>query len=137
MSDTDTGGRVMRALIVEDSPVMRAIIVEYCVELGFEVYEAEGGREALRRLEEMPSVDVVLVDWHMPGMDGRQFIEAVRAMSRFATTPMMMVTTEIEPARIATALEAGANEYLMKPFDVAALLEKLLIMGVEPRRKAA
>jgi len=127
----------MRALVVEDSRLVRGIMCQYLVAMGFEVFEAEDGVQGLERLNEMPSVEVVLVDWNMPRMDGCEFIRAARARSAYARTPMMMVTTETDPACVALALEAGANEYLMKPFDACGLHDKLVILGIEPDRRAA
>jgi two-component system chemotaxis response regulator CheY len=126
-----------RALVVEDSRSTRAIIARFLSELGFEVFEAGDGREALRWIDESPAPDVVLVDWNMPGMDGCEFIRAARKRPALARTPMMMVTTEVELDRVTLALEAGADEYLMKPFDQQLLYDKLVILGLDPRRDAA
>lgn len=135
MSDAKAGA--LRALVLEDSVAMRTIIRQFLGELGFDVVEAGTGREGLDRIVEMDQVDVVLVDLHMPEMTGSEFLRAARAMPRFHRTPMMVVTTQSELASITASLEAGSNEYLMKPFDRKALLEKLLILGVDPGRTAA
>ena len=116
---------------------MRAVICQFLIELAFEVVEAETGREALDRLRAMDRVDVVLVDLNMPGMSGDEFLRAARLDPRFRETPMMVVTTESDIASIRTSLDAGANEYLMKPFDRQGLLEKLVILGLDPGRMAA
>lgn len=127
----------LRALVLEDSSAMRAIICQYLQELRFQVAEAANGREGLERLQAMERVDVVLVDLHMPEMGGQEFLRAARAIPRFERTPMMVVTTQSELASITASLEAGTNEYLMKPFDRKGLLEKLLILGLDPTRMAA
>jgi two-component system chemotaxis response regulator CheY len=69
------------------------------------------------------------VDWNMPEMDGISFVRAVRAESVYATLPMMMVTTNTEISQISKALEAGVNEYIMKPFTADILREKLELLG--------
>jgi two-component system chemotaxis response regulator CheY len=130
-------GNVMKALVLEDSAAMRAIICQFLHELGFEVVEARTGREGMERIVEMEQVDVVLVDLHMPEMTGSEFLRAARAVPRFQQTPMMVVTTQSELSSITASLEAGTNEYLMKPFDRKGLLEKLLILGLDPRRMAS
>ena len=127
----------LQALVLEDSSAMRAIICQYLQELKFQVVEAANGREGLERLAAMERVDVVLVDLHMPEMGGHEFLRAARAIPRFERTPMMVVTTQSELASITASLEAGTNEYLMKPFDRKGLLEKLLILGLDPGRMAA
>jgi two-component system, chemotaxis family, chemotaxis protein CheY len=120
----------MRALIVDDSRAIRTIIRGIVKELGFETVEAGHGREALDRLKQTGAVDLALVDWNMPEMNGFEFVQAVRADRAFDGTRLVMVTTETEMADVARALEAGANEYLMKPFTKDAMVEKLAMLGL-------
>ncbi|HKW50532.1 MAG TPA: response regulator [Candidatus Eisenbacteria bacterium] len=122
----------MRALVVDDSRSMRTIILKQLKELGFEVYEAENGQQAMSRLHEVKNIQLVLLDWNMPEMDGLEVLSLIRAEPSYKDVRVMMVTTESEMSRVATALEAGASEYLMKPFDREALLEKLILLGLDP-----
>lgn len=120
----------MRVLVVDDSRAIRRIIGEIMKQLGFEVSEAGNGLEALQRLDELGAPDIVLVDWNMPEMNGLDFIKAVRANPNYADLPLMMVTTETEMERMALAFMAGVNEYVMKPFDKATILDKLQLLGI-------
>jgi two-component system, chemotaxis family, chemotaxis protein CheY len=120
----------MRALIIDDSRAMRSIIGKILRELRAEVFEAGHGQEGLERLAVMGSADLVLVDWNMPVMDGLTFVRAVRARREYDQVKLVMVTTESDLARVSAALEAGASEYVMKPFDSAALLSKLESIGI-------
>jgi two-component system chemotaxis response regulator CheY len=98
--------------------------------LGFEVVEAANGRDAISRLQEVGKVDLALVDWNMPEMNGLDFIRAVRADHIYDGVLLMMVTTETEMDNVVRALAAGANEYVMKPFTPEVILEKLQIFGM-------
>lgn len=120
----------MRALIIDDSKAMRMILKQVLGEFGFEVVEASNGREGLRRLKDMPSPDLVTVDWNMPVMDGLSFVQAVRSEPSLNQLPMMMVTTKNDLQQVAEALAAGANEYIMKPFTEEIIREKLELMGI-------
>ena len=119
----------MHALIVDDSTTIRMILRAYLKKLGFDVTEAINGRDALDRLKAMSKADLVLVDWNMPEMDGLSFVRAVRADSGYAALPLMMVTTNTERAHVSDALDAGANEYIMKPFTADMIREKLELLG--------
>jgi two-component system chemotaxis response regulator CheY len=99
-------------------------------EVGFEVQEASNGREGLDRLHQQGCADLVMVDWNMPGMNGWEFVRAVRAERAFDGVPLVMVTTETEAGHIVSALESGANEYIMKPFTKDVVLEKLALLGI-------
>ena len=127
----------MKALVVDDSRAMRRIIAKFLVDLGFEVIEAASGLDALVQAQKIEGLSLVLLDWNMPEMDGRTLLERLRGDEKFADVPIMMVTTESEMEQVEVALNAGASEYLMKPFDRQALLEKLLLLGFDPERKAA
>jgi two-component system, chemotaxis family, chemotaxis protein CheY len=120
----------MRALIVDDSRAMRLMIARIMAELGFETVEAPNGKEAMRALASSPSLDVALVDWNMPEMNGYDFLCALRAGSVQPGVPVIMVTTETETAQIVKALEAGANEYVMKPFTKDVLRDKLDMLQI-------
>lgn len=119
-----------RAMVIDDSRAMRGILRRMLVEAGLEVIEAANGREALDRLHAGEMIDVALVDWNMPEMNGLEFVMAVRADPRFADLRLMMVTTETEMHQVVRALEAGANEYVMKPFTVDVVRDKLALLGV-------
>ena len=120
----------MRALIVDDSKAMRMILKKTLTQCGFdEIDEAANGLEALAVLEDIEWADVVLVDWNMPEMSGIEFVEAVRARARYDDVPIVMVTTETEVTQMIRALDAGANEYIMKPFTAEVLREKLDLIG--------
>lgn len=121
---------MMRALIVDDSRPIRRIESEILRELGFETADASNGKEALAKLEASPLPDVVLVDWNMPEMNGLEFISAVRHDSRYHGLAVLMVTTETETDQMLRALSAGADEYLMKPFQKEGLIDKLRLVGV-------
>jgi two-component system chemotaxis response regulator CheY len=120
----------MQALIVDDSTTMRMILKAYLQKMGFTVTEAINGLDALVKLRAMGKADVVLVDWNMPEMDGLALVQALRAVPDYDAIPVVMVTTESEVERVIQALEAGANEYLMKPFTKEGLLSKLELLGV-------
>lgn len=120
----------MQALVVDDSRAIRRIVGDMMRRLGFDVHEAGHGLEALERLKAIDSPDVMLVDWNMPEMNGIEFIRAVRAQPQYSDVPIMMVTTETEMDRMAQAFVAGANEYVMKPFDQETIAGKLQILGV-------
>jgi two-component system, chemotaxis family, chemotaxis protein CheY len=120
----------MRALVVDDSRAMRTILSRFLRDLGYEVEQAGNGQEALDLLAETQDVDVALVDWNMPVMDGLDFVVVCRQDERLRKVTLMMVTTESEQSQIVRALAAGAHEYLIKPFTRDALVEKLELLGL-------
>jgi two-component system, chemotaxis family, chemotaxis protein CheY len=127
MEHTDTP----RALIVDDSRAVRMILARNLRELGYQTAEAGDGVEALRVLTAGPGgFSLALVDWNMPEMNGMELLRAVRADARLAGLTVIMVTTETEVEHMAAALEAGANEYVMKPFTREILFDKLQLAGL-------
>lgn len=122
----------MRAIVVDDSRATRAILARILTELGFETIQAAHGREALELLAAEPPVALALVDWNMPIMDGLDFVRAVRADPELASMKVVMVTTEGDMDHMVRALEAGADEYAMKPFTPAVIREKIELLGVAP-----
>jgi len=120
----------MHALIIDDSRSMRMIIGRIIREIGFEITEAGDGQQALTRLEEGCKPDLILVDWNMPEMNGYEFVQAVRANPLYDASRIVMVTTESELGQISKALDAGANEYVMKPFTADVIRDKLAILGI-------
>jgi two-component system chemotaxis response regulator CheY len=116
----------MRFLIVDDSSTMRRIIINTLNKLGHkECHEASNGREAVDRLADTP-VDMVITDWNMPEMSGVDFIRAVRSNEATRTLPVLMVTTNAAEDDIVEALQAGANNYVVKPFTPDTIRDKIL-----------
>jgi two-component system chemotaxis response regulator CheY len=120
----------MRALVIDDSRTVRVIIGGILRELGHDVIEAANGQEGLDRLQQNAGVELVLVDWNMPVMNGLDFIKTVRSQRVYDPVRLMMVTTETEQEQLLRALEAGANEYVMKPFTKEILIAKLSLLDV-------
>jgi two-component system chemotaxis response regulator CheY len=120
----------MHALVIDDSRAIRLILARMLRDLGFEVDEATNGREGLARLVDGETPDLVLVDWNMPEMTGIDFVIAARKPPYSSTARLMMVTTETEVPQMVRALEAGADEYVMKPFTREAIVEKLQLLGL-------
>ena len=122
-----------KALVVDDSKTIRMIIKRILLELGFEVCEAGNGVEALKVLDtQKTAVSLVLADWNMPEMNGLELVKSLRQNPEFASMKILMVTTETEIGQMTSALEAGANEYVMKPFTKDNLVEKLELVGISP-----
>ena len=117
-------------LVVDDSKVIRKVARHILETLNFTVEEAEDGRQAMSRCEaSMP--DVILLDWNMPVMSGMEFLRALRQSDDVPTQPkVVFCTTENDIAHIRAAIEAGADEYVMKPFDRETLESKLQIVGI-------
>jgi two-component system chemotaxis response regulator CheY len=120
----------MHALIVDDSSTMRAFLRSTLVKSGFEVSEAHDGVEGLKILTQIERPDVALIDWNMPKMDGFELLENLRARAEFDDMPIIMVTAQVDLTHIASALAAGANEYIMKPLTADILLNKLEMLGL-------
>jgi two-component system chemotaxis response regulator CheY len=123
----------MQAIVVDDSRAMRMLMGRLLKDIGFEVAEAGDGSEALDSLRQRLAgnpVQLALVDWNMPEMTGIELVEAVRADPAFAALRIVMVTTETELAQVSRALDAGADEYLMKPFTRDDVVGKLELLGL-------
>ena len=117
----------MRILIVDDSSTMRRIIGNVVMQLGFskdDFDEAEDGVKAWKLLEESV-YDVILTDWNMPNMNGLDLVKKVRSEGNHMKTPIIMITTEGGKGEVITALKAGVNNYIVKPFNAEILKEKL------------
>ena len=116
-------------LVVDDSSVVRKIARRILEEMEFEIVEAEDGEKALEVCKRaLP--DAVLLDWNMPIMDGYEFLGNLRRMPGGDTPKVVFCTTENGIDRIARALEAGANEYIMKPFDKDIVAAKFMEVGL-------
>nr|WP_274379376.1 chemotaxis response regulator CheY [Campylobacter sp. MIT 19-121] len=119
-------GQVVKLLVVDDSSTMRRIIKNTLEKLGHsEVLEAEHGVEAWDLLSKNDDVKVVITDWNMPEMNGLDLVKKIRAEKKYEDMPIIMVTTEGGKAEVITALKAGVNNYIVKPFTPQILKEKL------------
>lgn len=119
----------MRVLIVDDSRFVRGYLRGLLEKKGIQCEEAADGHAGLERLRSSPPFDLVLLDWNMPVMNGLDMLKQLRAEG-FTGMKVLMVTTEAENDYITRALDAGADEYLMKPFDNEAFDEKLAMLGL-------
>ena len=114
-----------KVLVVDDSAVMRQIIKKNLKELGFsELMEAENGAAGLKKAGEEP-VDLIVSDWNMPNMTGLEFLKAVRADASLKGIAFIMVTSEADKEKIMEAVQAGVNQYIVKPFNAIQLEEKI------------
>ncbi len=118
-----------KALVIDDSLAVRSLLSSFLETMDFEVTEAGDGREALQHLNSRGPFDLALVDIHMPEMNGIEFVQAVRADLNNKIR-LMMVTTESDKSQVSKAMQAGANEYVMKPFTKQMIQEKLTILGM-------
>ena len=123
----------MKLLVVDDSSTMRRIIKNTLARLGHkDILEGGDGIEGWNALNSNPDIDMLITDWNMPEMNGLELVKKVRADSRFTDLPIIMVTTEGGKAEVITALKAGVNNYIVKPFTPQVLKEKLgAVMGIE------
>ena len=116
-------------LIVDDSRVVRTVARRILENLSYSVEEAEDGMSGLRACrEKMP--DLIFLDWNLPHMRGVDFVKSVRGQQEGGHPVILFSTTESDPAEVARAMAAGANEYVMKPFDGSAVSAKLASIGV-------
>jgi two-component system chemotaxis response regulator CheY len=115
----------MKFMVVDDFSTMRRIIRNLLKELGYNnVEEAEDGNMALAKIKR-ETFDFVVSDWNMPGMDGLQLLQAIRADASLSHLPVLMVTAEAKKENIIAAAQAGASGYIVKPFTAATLDEKI------------
>ena len=124
----------MKALVVDDASVARKMVGRMMTELGFDVIAAEHGQDALDKLEPSSPPDAVVTDWNMPVMDGVELAKAIRSTEEYRHIPVLMISSEADPRRVAKALLSGVDEYLFKPVDTAMIRERLEIMGVYTAR---
>ena len=120
-----------KALVVDDSRAVRMIIAKTLTDLWYEVFQAANGKEALGVIETANTViSLALVDWNMPELNGLELLKRLRQNPALSSLLVVMVTTETEMDQMALALDAGANEYVMKPFTKEMLVEKLQLVGI-------
>ena len=116
-------------LIVDDSSVIRKVARRILEGLEFQILEAENGEEAIEKCrDQLP--DAILLDWNMPKMDGYDFLRVLRRLPGGDGPKVVFCTTENDVAHIARALHAGANEYIMKPFDKDIVEAKFQEVGL-------
>jgi len=116
-------------LVVDDSSVIRKVARRILEDLSFTITEAEDGQQALERCQSsMP--DAILLDWNMPVMDGLEFLGQLRKLDGGETPKVVFCTTENDVGHIARAIRAGANEYIMKPFDREIVEAKFQEVGL-------
>jgi two-component system chemotaxis response regulator CheY len=120
---------VEHALVVDDSRAVRKLLARTLEGLGYKVTQAEHGKAALELLRAAEPVSLILTDWNMPEMNGFEFLTEVRRQKALDAVPVIMITTETEMEHMAMALEAGANEYVMKPFTTQILTDKIRMVG--------
>lgn len=119
----------MKALIVDDSKVVRSVSSSILKEIGIDYDEAEDGTQALEKVRG-GKYDFILLDWNMPNMGGMDFFRAAKELEDFSNTKVIFCTTESESDKITSALQEGASEYIMKPFSKEIVEDKLRLLGI-------
>ncbi|RMD86711.1 MAG: response regulator [Candidatus Dadabacteria bacterium] len=120
----------MKVLIVDDSTATRLILAGMFRDMGCDVLEAENGEEALKCIDS-GEVHLAIVDWNMPVMDGLELVNEVRQREECKDIKIIMVTTETDIDKVGKAIDAGANEYIMKPFTKDMVLDKMRLIGIQ------
>jgi len=123
-----------KALIVDDCEFTKKFLTRCLTELGFHVDSADSSEDAISKLQNAATPDVILIDWIMPGMSGPELVAWLRAQGTFRDTPILMVTAQKELEKISEALSKGADEYVIKPFSKESIAEKLKLVGIESIR---
>jgi two-component system chemotaxis response regulator CheY len=118
-----------KCLIVDDSKIVRKVSRGIIEPMGYEIFEAENGEEALEIALNNP-ITVVMLDWNMPVMNGMEFLVHLRADTKIEQPAVIFCTTENEMSKIIQAMQAGANEYVMKPYDAAIIRSKFEQLGL-------
>ena len=116
-------------LVVDDSKIVRKVVRRIVETLGFNVLEAEHGQAAVDQVQ-AHAIDVIILDWNMPVMDGLECMKVIRADATLAQPKIIFCTTENEFSKIQQAIVAGADEYVMKPFDEAIIAGKMRQLGI-------
>jgi len=116
-------------MVVDDSSVIRKVVRRILEGMSFQVVEAEDGEQAFAGCQQQLP-DVIMLDWNMPKMDGYEFLKALRRLPGGDQPKVIFCTTENDVAHIARALHAGANEYIMKPFDKEIVEAKFQEVGL-------
>ena len=116
-------------LIVDDSKIVRKVVRRIVEPLGFIILEAENGREAVDQTR-ANLVDVIILDWNMPVMDGMECMKEIRADTTLHQPKIIFCTTEIEFSNIQLAIMNGADEYVMMPFDETIIAGKMVQLGI-------
>ncbi len=116
----------LKFLVVDDSPTMRRIVINTLKRLGYrDIEDADNGQTGMDKLKTIPGINFILTDWNMPIMDGLQFVKTVRSSSQFAKIPILMITTRSVKDDIISAMKAGVNNYVVKPFTPETLKAKI------------
>ncbi len=116
-----------KILFADDSPVIKKMVKRAVEAVGFEVLDAGDGKEALEVLaKEFENIVLVISDWNMPNMNGFDLLKSIKADNKYKSIPVIMLTTEGEKTNINKAIQAGASNYLLKPFNNADLVKKVL-----------
>lgn len=124
---------MVRALIVDDASTIRMMLSDILRQFGYAVEQAKSGEDALAKIAAWGRpAELILLDWNMPGMSGLDVVKELRKQSALNKTVIVMVTGDTELERVVEALQAGADEYIMKPFSAAILRDKLHLLGLEP-----
>ncbi len=123
----------MRVLSVDDSKTIRQTVQNMVEVIGVEFFEAENGVEGIKMLEKLDGkIDLIMLDWEMPEMDGFEFLKTVKADKRFRSIPVIMLTTISQKEKVIDAIRAGAKQYITKPFSSEDLLTKMVqTLGVD------
>lgn len=116
-------------LVVDDSKVVRKVAARIAADMGFSCIEAEDGEQAFDQCTQaMP--DAIILDWNMPSMSGLEFVEKLRQMENGTHPKVIFCTTENDRSHVQRAIRAGADEYVMKPFDSEILQNKFIQIGL-------
>jgi two-component system, chemotaxis family, chemotaxis protein CheY len=123
----------MKILSVDDSKTIRSTVKSIVDVIGIELLEAEDGLEGLKVLgEHSGEVDLILLDWEMPNMNGYEFLKTVKGDSRYRSIPVIMLTTVSQKEKMIEAIRSGAKQYLTKPFSSETLLTKIVqALGID------
>jgi len=115
----------LRILVVDDFQSMRRIVVNILKQLGYKnIDEAEDGRQALAKLQG-GGYGFLVTDWNMPNMDGLALLQSIRSDPALKALPVLMLTAEAEKAKVVSAIQAGVNNYIVKPFTAENFQEKM------------
>lgn len=112
-------------LCIDNSDTIRKIVMDCVLDLGFNFYEAENGKEGLEKLGELPKLDMIILDWNMPVMSGRETLVNIRNIDEYKDVIILALIKIENKDQVMSAIDLGATNYMLKPFSVSKLQNKI------------